>query len=339
MLRVAQALLLIATLTATAQARARLGRPELDQLWQDFKERYGKQYLNEIEGVRRLIWEDNYDFMQEHNTAFRSGELTFEVGENEFNDLTTDEFVSMLNGYKMSEEPRTNPIFVPKREFAPTKVDWRAKGFVTPVKNQGHCGSCWAFSATGSLEGQHFNKTKKLVSLSEQNLVDCATKEGNHGCLGGIMDKAFMYVKDNKGIDTEASYPYTAKNGACKFNATNVGANLTSWTDIKSGSEMDLALAVSQIGPISVAIDAGHKSFQMYKKGVYKEKECSSTHLDHGVLVVGYVQQMEADGKRSGHWIVKNSWGTSWGMKGYINMAKDHDNMCGIATDASFPVV
>merc|ERR1712241_1297423 len=247
MLRVAQALLLIATLTATAQARARIGRPELDQLWQDFKERYGKQYLNEIEGVRRLIWEDNYDFMQEHNTAFRSGELTFEVGENEFNDLTTDEFVSMLNGYKMSEEPRTNPIFVPKREFAPTKVDWRAKGFVTPVKNQGHCGSCWAFSATGSLEGQHFNKTKKLVSLSEQNLVDCATKEGNHGCLGGIMDKAFMYVKDNKGIDTEASYPYTAKNGACKFNATNVGANLTSWTDIKSGSEMDLALAVSRL--------------------------------------------------------------------------------------------
>merc|ERR1712168_1633873 len=103
------------------------------------------------------------------------------------------------------------------------------------------------------------NKTKKLVSLSEQNLVDCATKEGNHGCLGGIMDKAFMYVKDNKGIDTEASYPYTAKNGTCKFNATNVGANLTSWTDIK----------------------------------------------------------------RSGHWIVKNSWGTSWVMKGYINMAKD----------------
>jgi len=332
----------LALLITVSQARntGLSARPELDAEWEGFKQRYGKQYLSEVEDTRRSVWEDNYDFMQEHNTAFRAGEETFTVGENEFNDLTNQEFVSMLNGLKMDDSSsRSNRVFVPKQEAAPTMVDWRTKGYVTPVKNQKKCGSCWAFSATGSLEGAHFNKTKKLVSLSEQNLVDCSAKEGDHGCGGGLMDNAFKYIKDNKGIDTEASYPYVAKTGNCKFNKTNVGANLTSWTDIKKGSEVDLALAVAQVGPISVGIDAAHKSFQMYKKGLYVERNCSSIHLDHGVLAVGYEQKMDADGKSRGHWIVKNSWGTTWGMDGYINMAKDHNNMCGIATQASFPVV
>jgi len=318
-------------------------RPELDQQWDQFKTLYGKEYEAEEETMRRSVWEDNYDFMEEHNAAYEAGYVTFNVGENEFNDLTNEEFVRMMNGLVYDENMKSNnPVFTPKHASNPKQVDWRPHGFVTPIKNQKQCGSCWAFSATGSLEGAHFNKTKKLVSLSEQNLVDCSKKEGNLGCFGGLMDNAFKYIKENNGIDTEASYPYTAKTGPkCLFNKTSIGATLSSWVDIKSGSEADLESAVAHVGPISVAIDAGHQSFQMYKSGVYYERKCSSIRLDHGVLAVGYghIKHESEDGKGKNVWIVKNSWGESWGMKGYINMAKDMNNMCGIATKASFPVV
>jgi len=290
--------------------------------------------------LRRGVWEDNYDFMQEHNMAAAAGLESYTVGENQFNDLTNQEFVSLMNGFLPSKVVGAqNPVWEPQHLANPPMVNWTSKGFVTPVKNQAQCGSCWAFSATGSLEGAIFNKTNKLVSLSEQNLVDCSAKEGNHGCMGGLMDNAFKYVKDNGGLDTEASYPYTAKTGKeCLFNKTNIGANLTSWMDIKSGSEDALESAVAQVGPISVAIDAAHKGFQMYKEGVYYSLMCSSKRLDHGVLAVGYASRMVGSYKQD-YWIVKNSWGASWGNKGYIWMAKGLNNMCGIATQASFPLV
>ncbi|CAN0556888.1 unnamed protein product, partial [Ectocarpus sp. 8 AP-2014] len=168
-------------------------------------------------------------------------------------------------------------------------------------------------------------------------------KEGNHGCLGGLMDFAFKYVKDNGGIDTEASYNYTAKTGkTCLYNATNSGANLTSWVDIPHNSEADLQKAVGTVGPISVAIDASRPTFHFYKKGVYHDKRCSSQRLDHGVLAVGYgatTPPAGSDKKPKDFWLVKNSWGTSWGMDGYINMARNKNNACGIATQASYPVV
>merc|ERR1711922_40173 len=173
-------------------------------------------------------------------------------------------------------------------------------GYVTPVKNQERCGSCWAFSTTGSLEGQHFKASQKLVSLSEQNLVDCSKKEGNKGCKGGLMDNGFKYVIKNGGIDTEDA----------------------------------LQQAIAEIGPISVAMDAGHMSFQHYRTGIYKEKQCSSIKLDHGVLAVGYGSNSEGD-----FWIVKNSWGEIWGDKGYFMLARNEHNMCGLATQASYPVV
>merc|ERR1712200_402778 len=147
------------------------------------------------------------------------------------------------------------------------------EGYVTPVKNQERCGSCWAFSTTGSLEGQHFKASQKLVSLSEQNLVDCSKKEGNKGCKGGLMDNGFKYAIKNGGIDTEESYRYKGVDG--RF-------------DVKRGSEDALQQAIAEIGPISVAMDAGHMSFQHYRTGIYKEKQCSSIKLDHGVLAVGY---------------------------------------------------
>lgn len=326
-------LLLAASLVLTE------AHPDHSDSWSEFKLKYNKKYQSEEdEAYRQSVWTSTLEMISEHNAEFEAGEHTFNIGENELADLTPDEIKERMNGLVApADSGEEGVVMVTESELAQLNktVDWRAKGYVTEVKNQAHCGSCWAFSATGSMEGAHFKSSGKLVSLSEQNLVDCSRKEHNMGCMGGLMDNAFKYVIANHGIDTEASYPYNATTGkTCKFNQTNIGANISSFTDIPRNSEMDLQKASATIGPISVGIDASRPTFHFYKSGVYHDHKCSSVHLDHGVLVVGYGTEGGKD-----YWLVKNSWGASWGEKGYIKMARNKKNACGIATQASYPVV
>jgi cathepsin L len=311
--------------------------PTLNRQWNLWKAANNKAYSDDEESVRRAVWEGNLKKVQDHNLQADLGVYTFWLGMNKFADLTVTEFSKMMNGYNATlRGPRRSAQvyeFDPLQDL-PDTVDWRDKGYVTDVKDQGQCGSCWAFSSTGALEGQHFKSTGHLVSLSEQNLVDCSTAQGNMGCNGGLMDQAFDYIKVNNGIDTEDSYPYEAIDNNCRFKAANVGATDTGYTDVTSKDENALQQAVANIGPISVAIDASHSSFQLYKSGVYNEIFCSQTRLDHGVLAVGYGADSGKD-----YWLVKNSWGTGWGDKGYIKMSRNKRNQCGIATASSYPTV
>ncbi len=180
----------------------------------------------------------NVKFVNKHNAEAAMGKHTYTVEVNKFADLTSEEFRAMYNRFNAtSMKPLAGSVYQKSGLSAPDSVDWRDQGYVTPVKNQAQCGSCWAFSTVASLEGQHFKASGKLVSLSEQNLVDCSTKEGNQGCNGGLMDQAFTYIKNNGGIDTEESYPYEGRDGQCRFNKNNVGATVSGFVDIKSGSE------------------------------------------------------------------------------------------------------
>ncbi|GFU52292.1 cathepsin L [Nephila pilipes] len=307
-----------------------------DPLWIRYKMTYQKYYRSEEDIMRRRNFFQNLIRILEHNLEAAKGLRSYKRGLNKYSDLTHEEYMKYLNGYKVKNGTTLTSIdWIPLVNVdLPDKVDWRKKGLITPVKDQGMCGSCWAFSSTGSLEGQHKKKTGNLVSLSEQNLVDCVKE--NEGCNGGWMDSAFEQIKKENGIDTETSYPYVAIQDSCFFNEFTVGATCAGYVDLPEGDEEVLKQAVAKIGPISVAINSEAEGFHSYKNGIYDEPNCpnSVADLTHAVLVIGYGTENGTD-----YWLVKNSWGPTWGMNGYVKMSRNKDNQCGIATKASYPLV
>ncbi|XP_048416032.1 procathepsin L-like [Stegostoma tigrinum] len=317
--------------------------PALDESWMKWTLLHGKQYGKNEENWRRITWEKNLQKIKQHNLEHAMGKHTFRMEMNHFGDMTSEEFNQLMNGFIQrnleSPTPNEESLHDHDKMDPPQGIDWRGRGYVTEVKDQGHCGSCWAFSATGSLEGQIYRKTNKLISLSEQNLVDCSRHHGNEGCCGGLVHQAFKYIQRNGGIDNETYYPYIATDkGPCKYNPLHSVANCTGYRTIRHGSEEALAMAVASVGPISVGVDAAHLSFQFYRSGIYQDNKCSTTTLNHAVLVVGYGTHGEGETAQR-YWIIKNSWGKHWGINGYMLLAKDMNNQCGIAKYAVYPLV
>lgn len=309
--------------------------------WQEFtqfQQRFSKSYQSLAELEERFsIFKVNHLTIIAHNSDLNQ---TFTMGINQFSDLTPDEFkATYVSGLRAEVGSYGCKSFSSDASSAPASIDWRSKGAVTTVKDQGQCGSCWTFSSTGAIEGAWAISKGQLIDLSEQELVDCATgiSYGSHGCNGGQMEGAFKFVIEN-GQCALSSYPYTSgttkTGGSCQ--KCSPVAHITSCSDVKPNDQLSLKAAVAR-QPVSVAIEADTRYFQSYSGGILTSSSCG-TNLDHGVLVVGYGTENGQD-----YWLVKNSWGTSWGDKGYVKIARTSSSsdpgICGIAMDPSFPSV
>ena len=302
----------------------------------NFQERFSKKYgsISELE-ERFQIFRTNFKQIITHNLDFTQN---FTMGVNQFTDLSPDEFKKQYVGGLRTEVGSYGcKAFSSGAGSAPSSIDWRNKAAVTSVKDQGQCGSCWTFSATGAIEGAWAIANSQLLDLSEQELVDCATgmSYGSHGCNGGEMEGAFKYVIE-KGQCSLASYPYTSgvskTGGACQ-KCTSVVV-ISSCSDVKPNDQVSLKAAVAQ-QPVAIAIEADTRYFQSYASGILTSSSCG-TNLDHGVLIVGYGEE---NGQK--YWLVKNSWGVTWGDAGYVKIARSESTndagICGIAMDPSFP--
>ena len=345
----------------------------LYDMFDDWKREHQIVIDNNNEGHIYSNWVENHKYIEDMN----SRNLTYKLGHNEFSGMNSEEFKDhfLLSEHYTGFIDNVNKIRKEVKELrcvvdcihedennmekitcvkgcfeeknllgVPESVNWVEKGAVTPVKNQGQCGSCWSFSTTGALEGAYFIKKGKLLSFSEQELVDCDNfKNGgkDHGCNGGLMDNAFKWIEKNDGLCLEKDYQYvsgeTKTAGTCDKSCSPVeGSVITNYYDVPASSDSDMMYALSK-QPVSVAIQADQKDFQLYKSGVFTG-ECG-TKLDHGVLLVGYGSEENGD-----YYLLKNSWGETWGDEGYIKLGRGSEfnsgnGQCGVLMQGSYPEV
>ncbi len=274
---------------------------------------------------------NNSLFIQNHNSL----NLSYTLAENQFVDV---DYVNEYNPsfYSLLPNQQFDDTIVFDNDITPLQKDWRDEYKVSSVKNQGHCGGCWAFSSSGAVESIWAIQKNILYNLSQQELIDCSTDLGNKGCRGGSMELGFQYIIQN-GLCRNASYPYVASDQECIKDQCSSVVNISKYGNLNPNDEINLRKGVAQ-QPVSVAIQANKRSFQLYQSGIYNDYDCG-TELDHGVLVVGYGYDFESDMK---YWIIKNSWGSNWGENGYIRIVRDIDDqrgLCGVAMQPSIPIV
>jgi len=327
----------VATAVAAATAANVHPREFYEKEFFEHMSKHSLSFKDGAEFLRRLsVFADNFDVIEKHNADSTN---TFKMGLNQFSHLTYEEWIDEVKLGVRIPNLRRNPngpvIEAQEGVTLPTSVNWVNAGAVTGVKNQGNCGSCWSFSTTGALEGRYFINKGTLKSFSEQELVSCDTTGANNGCNGGWMDDAFTWVQKKGGITTEDAYPYTSgttgKTGSCVTTGYSPvsGSAPNGFTDVKTHDVNALMTAVAK-QPVSIAIQANQPAFQHYSGGVLTGS-CGQ-NLDHGVLLVGYGTESGSD-----YWLVKNSWGTSWGEKGYIKILRSSADLCGVLDAPSVP--
>jgi len=308
-------------------------KPPSDLQWVEFKKRHGKSYVSLLEeNLRKQIWEEEMEMVKEHNKEAEEGKHTYTLGENEFSDWTLQEFLDTMTGYNESldssvlADPNLEGKF-PQSSGFPQSWDCRDHGLVSTVRSQGSCGSCWAFAAVGAVEGSWAKEKGQLFRLSEQELIDCDKSDG--GCNGGGISSALTWVHNHHGLAKNTDYGvghYHPSQGTCHHKEEETVANLKRVRHVASKNEADLKRAVHNAGPVAMSVHV-NKKFKAYKSGIFNDPACPKNSVNHAMLTVGWKYSTKY---KKTKWIVKNSWGKSWGQDGYIFLEYGK-NICGMA--------
>jgi len=323
-------MLLLFVLLSVASSFA---KPPSDLHWVEFKRRHDKSYVSLAEEtLRRQIWTEEMEMVEEHNNEVEEGKHTYTLGENEFSDWTLQEFLDTMTGYNESldssvlSDPTLEGKF-PHSSGFPQSWDCRDHGLVSTVRSQGSCGSCWAFAVVGAVEGSWAKEKGQLFRLSEQELIDCDKSDG--GCNGGGISSALTWVHNHHGLAKNTDYGvghYHPSQGTCHHKEEETVASLKRVRHVASKNEADLKRAVHNAGPVAMSVHV-NKKFKAYKSGIFNDPACPKNSANHAMLTVGWKYSTKY---KKTKWIVKNSWGKSWGQDGYIYLEYGK-NVCGMA--------